>query len=210
LSASRRDRRGARDLAGAPFVTDVLHARADDPGTAFRLRRHVRAFFQGNRFLLEPLVQQVRSRVPAGPVVDLYAGVGLFGLALAASGQEAVTLVEDDPAGGADLVENAVPFGDRVRVERRSVEAFLSTRTSLQAATVVVDPPRTGLSRQALAGLLQAKPSRLVYVSCDVATLARDSRALMDGGCELESLAGLDLFPRTAHIETIGVFTRSG
>jgi tRNA/tmRNA/rRNA uracil-C5-methylase (TrmA/RlmC/RlmD family) len=210
LSAGRADRPGGTVLAGAPVVSDVLHARHGDPASAFRLRRHARAFFQGNRFLLEPLVRHVLSHVPAGPVVDVYAGVGLFGLALAAAGQQTVTLVESDPIGGADLLANAAPFGDRVRVERTSVEAFVASPARLRETTVVVDPPRTGLSRQAVAGLLAAQPPRIVYVSCDVATLARDSRTLVDGGCELASLAGVDLFPGSAHIETIGVFTREG
>ena len=68
------------------------------------------------------------SLVPAGPVVDLYAGVGLFGLALAAAGAERVTLVEGDPVSGADLQVNAEPFGARVRVEHRSVESYPAGR----------------------------------------------------------------------------------
>jgi tRNA/tmRNA/rRNA uracil-C5-methylase (TrmA/RlmC/RlmD family) len=71
-----------------------------------------------------------------------------------------------------------------------------------------VDPPRTGLSREAAAGILALAPPRLVYVSCDVATLARDTRTLLDGGYVLGSVVGLDLFPNTAHIETVTVFTR--
>ena len=71
-----------------------------------------------------------------------------------------------------------------------------------------MDPPRTGLSRQATAGILALRPARLVYVSCDVATLARDTRTLLDSGYELGPLIGLDLFPNTAHVETVTVFTR--
>jgi 23S rRNA (uracil1939-C5)-methyltransferase len=64
------------------------------------------------------------------------------------------------------------------------------------------------MSREAVAGLVAMKPVRVVYVSCDVATLARDARTLLDGGYSIESLGALDLFPNTAHVETVVVFRR--
>jgi 23S rRNA (uracil1939-C5)-methyltransferase len=206
LTAQAADSPFAETLSGTPHVTDVLEIRDEMP--ALRLTRHVRAFFQGNRFLIGTLVQHVMTLVPPGPVIDLYAGGGLFGLALAAAGADRVTLVEGDPVSGADLQNNAEPFRDRVRVERTSVEEFLARRRSAPAETVIVDPPRTGLSRDAVAGILALKPARLVYVSCDVATLARDTRALLDSGYELGPVTALDLFPNTAHVETVTVFTR--
>jgi 23S rRNA (uracil1939-C5)-methyltransferase len=176
-------------------------------GAELRLQRDVRAFFQGNRFLLEPLVRHVMELVPAGPVVDLYAGVGLFGLSLAAARQEAVTAVEGDPVSSADLQANSKPFGDLVQLQRQSVEAFLSAADrKAGAATFIVDPPRTGMSKVALAGVSRARPQTIVYVSCDVATLARDSRALLDAGYELRGLTGFDLFPNTAHVESVAAF----
>ena len=217
LSAERADRPGVETLAGVAVVGDVLHVRPDDPATALRLRRDVRAFFQGNRYLLEALVRHVVALVPSGPVVDLYAGVGLFGLSLAAAGFDSVVLVEGDPVSGQSLRENAEPFETSVRLEQRSVEAFLAGRgpgpfgpggADWRNATFIVDPPRTGLSKDALGGILRHRPTRLVYVSCDVATLARDTRALLDGGYEMEGLTGIDLFPNTAHTETVVVFGR--
>jgi 23S rRNA (uracil1939-C5)-methyltransferase len=208
-------------LSTAAWVTDALRIRDDEPATTLRLRRSARAFFQGNRFLLQPLVQHVAALVPAGPVVDLYAGVGLFGLSLAAAGAGNVTLVEGDPVSGADLRANAEPLAPRVRVERRSVEAFLedAARASLAPSrhgalgmaadcTFIVDPPRTGISKDALAGIIHARPGRIVYVSCDVATLARDARTLLDAAYGLDALIGFDLFPNTAHVETIATFSR--
>ena len=212
VSAEQEDRAGARVLAGNAWVSDVLHVKAGDAASALRLRRSARAFFQSNRYLLEPLVQHVAALVPEGPIVDLYAGVGLFGLSLAAAGIDDVTLVEGDPVSGADLQGNAEAFGTRVRVERRSVEAFLAgvgrvPRSGPAGAhTFIVDPPRTGISKEAMAGIVQAQPARIVYVSCDIATFARDTRTLIDAGYALEGLTGLDLFPNTAHVESVAVF----
>lgn len=209
LSAERADRPGVEPIAGTPTVVDILHVREDDPATVLRLRRDVRAFFQGNRFLLERLVRHVVALVPPGPVVDLYAGVGLFGLSLAAAGAEQVILVEGDPVSGADLTGNAEPFRDRVRVERRSVESYLPSARPPSAATFIVDPPRTGMSKDAMSAIVRTQPARLVYVSCDVATLARDTRMLLDAAYTLEGLTGIDLFPNTAHVEAIAAFAAS-
>ena len=131
-------------------------------------------------------------------------------MSLAAAGADAVTLVEGDPVSAADLKENAEPFGDRVSVDRRSVETYLagSGTESRPTLTFIVDPPRAGMTKQALAGILRAEPSRIVYVSCDVATLARDTRTLLDAGYSLGPVTGIDLFPNTAHVESVALFTR--
>ena len=215
LSAARGDRPGVEVLSGTPAVTDDLAIGGTAEGAPHkrvRLQRDVRAFFQGNRFLVEPLLRHVASLVPKGPVVDLYAGVGVFGLFLAAAGDRTVIVVEGDPVSGSDLASNAEPFADRVRVERRSVEQFLALirdrNEELSGATMVVDPPRTGMTKEALAGVVGLGAARIVYVSCDVATFARDTRTLIDAGYELRQLTGVDLFPNTAHVESVALFTR--
>jgi 23S rRNA (uracil1939-C5)-methyltransferase len=196
VSAQVLDRRRVETLAGLPVVSDSLGSLV--------LKRDVRAFFQGNRFLLEPLIRHVGDLArDSGPVVDLYAGVGLFGLSLAASGRDNVTLVEGDPVSARDLEANARPFADRVCVERSSVEDFLGDSQAAPGATFIVDPPRTGMSREAVQGILRVKPRRVLYVSCDVATLARDVRALVDHGYALAQISAFDLFPNTAHVETV-------
>lgn len=209
LSARRSDAADVVVLHGTASVTDILQVgEAEDAPVV--LRRDVRSFFQGNRFLIGPLVQHVLGIVPEGPVVDLYAGVGLFGLSLAGRGH-AVTLVEGDPISGGDLRHNASETGSHVSVEQRSVEGFVASRRfsrEVQEATVIVDPPRTGLSPEALSGLTTAAPPRIVYVSCDPATLARDSRRLTDAGYDLAALTLFDMFPNTAHVEAVGLFRR--
>jgi 23S rRNA (uracil1939-C5)-methyltransferase len=92
----------------------------------------------------------------------------------------------------------------------RSVEDFLGSRGRTLAGTAVVDPPRTGVSRQAMHALASTRLRTIIYVSCDPATMARDARRLLDAGFSLVSLRGFDLFPNTPHFELIGVFARSG
>ena len=208
LTAQPADWLESETLVGTPRVVDVVQVRGGGSGVSLQLTRSVRAFFQGNRFLIESLLEQVMALVSDdGPLVDLYAGGGLFGLGLLARGLDDVTLVEGDPISSGDLQANADPFRPRARVERASVEKFLAGRRLLPATTIIVDPPRTGLSRDAVTGIVAMKPRQLVYVSCDVATLARDARALVDAGYALSQIRALDLFPNTAHVETVVQFT---
>lgn len=194
---------------GDPVVSDPLHALTGGRAAAGSLRRHPEAFFQGNRFLTASLVAAVMESVRPGPVLDLYAGVGLFAVALAASGAGDVTAVEGDPVSSQDLVRNAAPLAGQLRVVRASVEAFLARPRTTAPANLIVDPPRTGLSKEAANAVIRSGAARIIYVSCDAPTMARDARRLLDGGYRLLSLSGFDLFPNTPHVETAGVFERS-
>jgi 23S rRNA (uracil1939-C5)-methyltransferase len=196
-------------IAGDPRVGDDLARLVTGAAPGFQLRRQAASFFQGNRFLVGALAQAVVDAVPDGvPVWDLYAGVGLFAAALAALGRDRITAVEGDPVSGADLRANADAFGGRLVVDGRSVEEALAATRLPDDATVIVDPPRTGLSPHASAALAGSAVRRVVYVSCDVATLARDIKRLAASGFAVRSLAGFDLFPNTAHVETLAVLDR--
>ena len=184
------------DLFGSPYVSDVI--------SGATLQRHARSFFQGNRFLTPVLVEHVLSLINGGPVLDLYAGVGLFSVAADQAGQGPVTAVEGDRSSSADLKRNA--SGRNVIVKADAVEQFVD-RARDHYATVIVDPPRTGLSKTALARIVRLKVPRMVYVSCDVATLARDARVIVDAGYRIDSLRAFDLFPNTAHVETVISFS---
>jgi 23S rRNA (uracil1939-C5)-methyltransferase len=186
---------------GSLFVTDRLSVGS----TPIVLRHHVRSFFQGNRWLLSELAARVVSNVVGDEPIDLYAGVGLFGVSLAAMGRRGIVAVEGDRSSAADLAANAQPYGDAIDVTCTSVEEYVGTRRAAIEGTVLLDPPRTGVSHEALSAILRLKPGRIVYVSCDVATLARDVRRAMDAGYRLEHLEGFDLFPNTAHVELLAV-----
>jgi 23S rRNA (uracil1939-C5)-methyltransferase len=83
------------------------------------------------------------------------------------------------------------------------VERFLGTEQLTNYDLILLDPPRTGLSRECVQGLLRASSERILYVSCDPPTLARDLRRLIDGGYRIARLHAFDMFPRTAHLETL-------
>jgi 23S rRNA (uracil1939-C5)-methyltransferase len=185
------------DLWGSPYVSDTI--------AGATLLRHARSFFQGNRFLTGTLVEHVMSLIEPGALLDLYAGVGLFSIAAAAAGKGAVTAVEGDRFSSADLKRNAQAHD--VTVKASAVEEFV-TRSRDAYASVIVDPPRTGMSKDAIAGVVKLHAPRLVYVSCDIATLARDARILLDAGYRIASARAFDLFPNTAHVEMVVSFSR--
>ncbi len=201
----------AHGTRGSVYVTDAVTV-GDHPPVPFR--RHVLAFFQANRYLLNQLVAHVVEQVPSGSdVVDLYAGVGLFAVAAAVARQAQVTAVEGERMAAADLAANAVVTRGAVVPVHRSVEEFLGPVSRVRhepdrRRALIVDPPRTGMSREALSGVIQSGARRIVYVSCDTATLARDSRRLVDAGYTIGAPDAFDLFPNTPHVETVVVFDR--
>jgi 23S rRNA (uracil1939-C5)-methyltransferase len=195
-------------LTGTPEVEDTLTIATADGQLSVTLTRQAHAFFQGNRYLLAPLVAAVVDEVPRGRVLDLYAGVGLFSVAIAGRGGCEVIAIEGNRASAHDLKHNAARAGGAIEARHQSVEVFLGSRRVPPIDVVIVDPPRTGMSKEALRGAIALRASRLVYVSCDVATLARDSRALVDAGYRLTAVRAFDLFPNTAHVETLAVFAR--
>lgn len=194
--------------AGDAVVGDtLLRLTAGRSGNGL-LRRRPASFFQGNRFLLPPLVTRLLDAVPEeGSILDLYAGVGLFSVALAATGRNGIVAVEGERNAGADLRANAAPFAPALKAIVGRVEDHVAPRGH-RADTIIVDPPRTGISREAMDAIAHHGASRVVYVSCDPPTMARDARRLLDAGYRMESIEGFDLFPNTPHVETLAVFVK--
>jgi 23S rRNA (uracil1939-C5)-methyltransferase len=164
------------------------------------------AFEQVNIEVAEALRGAVLDAVPqrARRVLDLYAGAGEIALALARRGCEAV-LVEVERAAVGLAERRAGVEGLAVRAESARVEDRI--RALLPADAVVVNPPRTGLAAEVAAALAAQPPERLVYVSCDPATLARDLKRLAAEPGRLD-LRCFDMFPQTSHVETLAVLRR--
>ena len=159
------------------------------------------AFFQVNRWLVDGLVDRVAGGHSGRLAWDLFAGVGLFSRRLAAD-FERVVAVESASTATAALKQNL--NGTTGEAMQAETLAFLRTQNRARRPDlIVVDPPRSGLGREITAQLVDIASPRLVYVSCDPATLARDLRVLIDSGYAIQSMTLADLFPQTFHLETV-------
>lgn len=158
------------------------------------------SFFQTNRFLVDELMSAVADGHAGKHAFDLYAGTGIFSVALAKN-FERVTAVELSPYSFEDLQANTPANVEAVRL---TTEEFLR-RTGREAVPdmVVVDPPRSGIEERSLRTLIKLNAPRVTYVSCDPATLARDLRALFDAGYHADAIHLFDMFPHTFHMETV-------
>ena len=174
----------------------------------FTYRVSAPSFFQVNTALAERMVELVLEALQADGadrVLDLYAGVGTFTLPLAEVAGEVVA-IEGTGSAVRDLRNNLEEAETWAEVMPGDAARALADVGKFDLA--VVDPPRAGMTSDALAALVRTRAHRLCYVSCDPATLARDARALADAGYRLVSATPVDLFPQTWHIETIAVLER--
>jgi tRNA/tmRNA/rRNA uracil-C5-methylase (TrmA/RlmC/RlmD family) len=168
------------------------------------------SFFQNNFFLLPKLVETVREFLRAGGarhLADLYCGVGFLGIELA-GGVESFVGVEYDQRAIKSARRNAaarkISNGEFIAASVEEALPGLLKRFSPHSVTVLLDPPRKGCRRQALALLRQTKPAQIIYVSCHPATMARDLNILCGNGVfELAHVQPLDLFPQTQHVECV-------
>ena len=168
------------------------------------------SFFQVNTAGAEALVALVGEYLaPQGDetLLDLYCGVGLFGLALAGRVGHVVG-IEEAGSAAADFRYNARDLA-HVDLLVGKVEHLLPTLEE-QVDLLVLDPPRAGAGNDVVAEIARLRPRRVVYVSCDVATLARDARLLSQAGFELAEVQPVDLFPQTYHIESVALFRAAG
>lgn len=162
-------------------------------------------FFQINQDLLPALIDYSIDDAKGASALDLYCGVGLFTLPLSKRFKQ-ITGVESSP--------DAVSFA-RLNASQANLAnaAFKCARVGQwlkenleeigKVDFVLLDPPRAGAEEEAIESLLRLLPEKIVYVSCDPATLARDLRMLQSGGYSLERIAAFDLFPQTHHVETV-------
>lgn len=185
-------------LSGQTYLTEKVNGRAYTISAPSFFRVNSSQAGQLVRLVLEYLALQGEETV-----LDAYCGVGLFTVPVAERAK-AVLAVELAPTALADLRANTADFKN-VKILSGLVETVLPhLETPFEAA--IVDPPRAGLARTALEALIQHRPARLVYVSCDPATLARDARLLTEAGYRLVEVQPVDMFPQTYHIETVALF----
>ncbi|MBN1178092.1 MAG: class I SAM-dependent RNA methyltransferase [Anaerolineae bacterium] len=177
--------------------------------SGFTYRISAPSFFQSNTAQAEALVDLVMGYLDPQEdevVLDGYCGVGLFSLPLAEAAGLVIAVESHAPA-VEDLLENSADM-ENVQIVEGPVEAVLADLDEPLDA-VVVDPPRTGLGRESVRGIVAAGPARIVYVSCDPATLARDAQQLTGAGYRLVEVQPVDMFPQTYHVETVSLFAKS-
>ena len=193
-----------RTLWGSSALTDVLC------GSEFELSPQ--AFYQINPPQAERLYELAVDYAlpePGGTVLDLYCGAGTISLALARRAGQVI---------GAEIVPEAVENARRnaarngignaefICADAGDAARLLSER-GIRPDAIVVDPPRKGMSEEALRQVAKMQPKRIAYVSCDPATLARDLKRLTELGYVPQKAVAVDMFPKTAHVETVVLLT---
>ncbi|MFY9561474.1 MAG: class I SAM-dependent RNA methyltransferase [Terriglobales bacterium] len=181
--------------------TGAGEIRYKSAGNEFRVSAG--AFFQVNRHLVDELVSLVTANAVGDLALDLYAGVGLFSVALARSFHH-ILAVEASQTSYADLVDNSPA---NVKAVRARTEDYLQPARK-RPDLVVLDPPRAGLGKAVTRLLVELGAPRVRYVSCDPATLARDLVPLLGAGYRIEEAHLFDLFPQTFHIESVMLLAR--
>jgi 23S rRNA (uracil1939-C5)-methyltransferase len=194
----------ARDVSGVEVLAGKGHLRERLAGFDFRVSAP--SFFQVNTAVAERMVALVLEETGAtgdDVVLDVYAGVGTFTLPLAAASGEVIA-IESSGHAIRDL---------RANLETADLDAEIAPGDASRALAdvgdadlAVVDPPRGGLSPDALDALASCGPRRIVYVSCDPTTLARDAARLRARGYGFVRATPVDMFPQTYHVETVAVF----
>jgi 23S rRNA (uracil1939-C5)-methyltransferase len=166
------------------------------------------SFFQVNGIMAEKMVKHLLDSLPVSPsttLLDVYCGVGLFSAFLVPK-CERVIGIESSPSACEDFTFNLDEF-DNVELYEGSAEVVIP-HLEVKPDVVLVDPPRAGLEKRVLDGILKLNPRAIAYVSCDPSTLARDAARLINGGYHLKDVKPFDLFPQTYHIESISLFDR--
>ena len=192
---------------GDGYITDVLC------GLRFKISPF--SFWQVNRGQAEKLYAKAKEYANLKKddvLLDLYCGTGTIGLTMAGNCKKLI---------GVEIIEDAVRDAEQNAAENNIGNAEFICSDAASAAkrlkdknlcpnVVIVDPPRKGCGEELVKTIAEMKPGRVVYVSCDPATLARDLKYFEESGYITRELTPVDMFPRTAHVETVVLITRAG
>ncbi len=219
LPAAREEARRAggkkrRQRGGTLLMRDVLEGVVTDPQeivservgeVTFQFKAG--EFFQNNPFILPEMVAHVATEAAAEGaryLVDAYCGVGLFALSTAKKFEQVAGVEISEPAVRWAQANAKISRVQNARFVIGKAEAIFNGLKFPAAETaMVIDPPRKGCDESFRQQLLAYKPQRLVYVSCDPATQARDLKELVAGGYTITRIQPFDLFPHTRHIENV-------
>ena len=200
-------------ILGDEFITLYGPGYIEDTLCGLNFRLSARSFYQINHHQAQRLYEAAIAQAEITKddlVLDLYCGVGTITLAMAKAAGKVI---------GVEVVEQAVADA-RENARRNGIEnaeffcgdagkaALELESKGIHPDVIVVDPPRKGLNADTIEALFRMSPRRIVYVSCDPATLARDVALLKDRGYTLKNAMATDLFPRCAHVETVVLLSR--
>ncbi|WP_206458340.1 23S rRNA (uracil(1939)-C(5))-methyltransferase RlmD [Anaerovorax sp. IOR16] len=193
-------------LAGKPTITDQVG------DLVFEISP--KSFYQVNPVQMKVLYDKVvefAALTGEETVLDLYCGVGTIGLYCASKAKRIIG-IESEKAAVIDANRNAVINGivNAEYICGKSEEVLPKRLKDVKADVVILDPPRVGCHAELLEAVLKVDPKRIVYVSCDPATLARDIKVLGEGGYSVKEVQPVDMFPSTGHVETIIMMTKCG
>jgi 23S rRNA (uracil1939-C5)-methyltransferase len=191
---------GSLVLAGSGYINHEISGR--------QLVVSSGSFFQVNTLQAQAMVTHLLQHLPLDPshtILDVYCGVGLFSTFLAPR-VKAVVGIELSAQACEDFTINLDEY-DNVSLYEAAAEDVLAG-INFRPDVMIVDPPREGLGARTVDGLLAQAAPHLAYISCDPATLARDTKRLSAGGYELKELALIDMFPQTYHIESISYWEK--
>lgn len=212
--ARRSGGKKRRQNGGTLFMRHVLEGVVKDPQdivservgeVTFQFKAG--EFFQNNPYILPDLVEHVAKEASAEGIrylVDAYCGVGLFALSTAKSFEQVAGIEISEPAVRWAQANCKISGIKNARFVIGKAEAiFNGLKFPSEATAMVIDPPRKGCDESFRQQLLQYRPQRLVYVSCDPATQARDLKDFIEGGYKITKVQPFDLFPHTRHIENV-------
>jgi 23S rRNA (uracil1939-C5)-methyltransferase len=192
-------------IAGRPYIEETL--------LDCRFRISARSFYQINPYATRVLYAKAlefAQLTGKETVIDMYCGTGTIGILASRHAKKVY---------GIEIVADAIKDA-KINAEQNSVSnidfvnadalkgAQAVIRSRIKADVVIVDPPRKGCSKDTLNAIIKINPKRLVYVSCDPATLARDVKIMSENGYELQKVQPVDLFPQTPHVETVVLMSR--